>query len=532
MCKRDVLAGDIWRPQGSHGVGRRCALCRALYVAGNHEFYGSDLATTMDALRAGAAGTESDAQVLERTEWHYRGVRFLGCTLWSDYRLFASAQQREDGLRDASVPDAGLLRIRVAPDFEERFTPATSQALFRDSASWLDERFQAGHDGKTVVITHFAPSPLSISPKFRPAAPQCQLRLRPEPGDPGLAAGSLGARPYARQLRLQGGRHAVWCATPGAMRARRQARESALRSQSCHRTVIGPGSAWHGQRRPDRARRVCGAGAAASAAGSPLGFSLGLWHKSAAVLGLSARRASRDRRRVFATDLVRRQARRASPATSPVPPGPATHRPLVWRRASSKQETTSMRPRSSGTEPNQLLLALMDSVARVAARAGPDSLRCRTRRTQMDLASRDPSGRVRSPRQALAWPDADFRSTDAESPLLHTLHADRWIEFDPAGQPFIPARAPVPRVERVWSGMKALHSVSVAPFSTEERTALTASLRRIESHLARSAGPCAPWRGRRNNRWSWRTDARLRGGNASPRQAGSERCDQCPTCRR
>ncbi|EHP40658.1 Ser/Thr protein phosphatase family protein [Cupriavidus basilensis OR16] len=57
-------------------------------------------------------------------------------------------------------------RIRVAPDFEERFTPATSQALFADSVAWLAERFHAPHDGQTVVITHFAPSPLSISPKF------------------------------------------------------------------------------------------------------------------------------------------------------------------------------------------------------------------------------------------------------------------------------------------------------------------------------------------------------------------------------
>ncbi|MGE8369705.1 MarR family transcriptional regulator [Cupriavidus sp.] len=80
------------------------------------------------------------------------------------------------------------------------------------------------------------------------------------------------------------------------------------------------------------------------------------------------------------------------------------------------------------------------------------------------------------------WLGPMLISVPQSESLLHTLHADRWIEFDPAGQPFIPAGA-VPRVERVWSGMKALHSVSVAPFSTEERTALTASLRRMKATL-------------------------------------------------
>ncbi|WP_050982903.1 hypothetical protein [Cupriavidus basilensis] len=72
-------------------------------------------------------------------------------------------------------------------------------------------------------------------------------------------------------------------------------------------------------------------------------------------------------------------------------------------------------------------------------------------------------------------------ATQSES-LLDTLHAGDWIAYDPAGQPFIPVEAE-PRVDRVWKGLKALHSVSVAPFSAEERSALTASLRRMKDTL-------------------------------------------------
>ncbi|MGO4328523.1 MarR family transcriptional regulator [Cupriavidus sp. 2TAF22] len=73
-------------------------------------------------------------------------------------------------------------------------------------------------------------------------------------------------------------------------------------------------------------------------------------------------------------------------------------------------------------------------------------------------------------------------SVTQSEPMLGALQADGWIAFDPAGQPFVPATA-LPRVDRVYSALKALHSVSVAPFSSEERTALTASLLRMKATL-------------------------------------------------
>src|SRR5690606_11444017 len=93
-----VLAGDLQRPAPAMAWARQWDT-PTLFVAGNHEFYGSDLVTTMAQLRAHAHG--SQVRVLERGEWRHGGVRFLGCTLWSDYRFFASPEQREQGLRMA-----------------------------------------------------------------------------------------------------------------------------------------------------------------------------------------------------------------------------------------------------------------------------------------------------------------------------------------------------------------------------------------------------------------------------------------------
>ncbi len=158
-----VLAGDLHRPAQAMAWARQFAQ-PTLFVAGNHEFYGSDLVSTLAALRTHASG--SNVQVLERSEWRHGGVRFLGCTLWSDYRLFGSPAQREEGLRKAQEFVRDFSRICVAPDFAERFSPAVSQLLFAQSVAWLEERFAEPFGGATVVVTHFAPARGSIAAQF------------------------------------------------------------------------------------------------------------------------------------------------------------------------------------------------------------------------------------------------------------------------------------------------------------------------------------------------------------------------------
>src|SRR4051812_494384 len=80
-----VLAGDLGRPAAAIDWARQFGERPVLFVAGNHEFYGSDLVTALRELRRHAEGTR--VQVLEREAWRFGGVRFLGCTLWSDHRL-------------------------------------------------------------------------------------------------------------------------------------------------------------------------------------------------------------------------------------------------------------------------------------------------------------------------------------------------------------------------------------------------------------------------------------------------------------
>ena len=158
-----VLAGDIARPEQAIEWANRLAK-PVLYVPGNHEFYGASIPDTLARLRQLCAGTR--IQLLDRDEVRIGNVRFLGATLWTDFQLYGDAQGR------ASAEEAALRfmrdfeRIHVDEARTERFTPAHSAALFARDAAWLAGKLAESHPGPTVVITHHAPSPRSIHPRF------------------------------------------------------------------------------------------------------------------------------------------------------------------------------------------------------------------------------------------------------------------------------------------------------------------------------------------------------------------------------
>jgi predicted phosphodiesterase len=149
-----VLAGDVWT--GTKGIewARQWADGRpVLYVAGNHEFYGHAVPELVDQLRASAAG--SPIHVLENDEVTIDGVRFLGCTLWSDFD-FDGVEHRAESMRvcERVVNDFG--HITFSPD-DRALAPRDARALHLESRRWLRERLAEPHDGATVVITHHAP---------------------------------------------------------------------------------------------------------------------------------------------------------------------------------------------------------------------------------------------------------------------------------------------------------------------------------------------------------------------------------------
>lgn len=67
--------------------------------------------------------------------------------------------------------------------------------------------------------------------------------------------------------------------------------------------------------------------------------------------------------------------------------------------------------------------------------------------------------------------------------MLRDLERDGWIEYGDAPHPRV-ADAAASRLERTGQALSALHSVSVAPFSSQERVALGSLLERMKITLS------------------------------------------------
>lgn len=155
-----VLAGDI----GVGTAGLEWALQQfsdkpVIYVPGNHEYYHHDIGITQE-LKAGA---QANLHVLDNDSCEIDGVRFLGTTLWTDFKLYGEGEAwfaRQRARR--SIKDFTAIR-----NGDRRFTPEDSVALHDISKAWLEGELAKAVDGRTVVVTHHLPATPSIAARYR-----------------------------------------------------------------------------------------------------------------------------------------------------------------------------------------------------------------------------------------------------------------------------------------------------------------------------------------------------------------------------
>jgi predicted phosphodiesterase len=164
-CDVVVLAGDIH--VGTLGM----AWARdnfpdqhIIYVAGNHEFYKHNHTRTLNHLRETA--DEFDIKFLENDEVIIDGVRFLGCTLWTDYKSSNDDQIETMIECNDRISDHRLITILESGKFVE-FTTNKAYQLHLESKKWLTSRlYEQQFKGKTVVVTHHGPSNECAHKKF------------------------------------------------------------------------------------------------------------------------------------------------------------------------------------------------------------------------------------------------------------------------------------------------------------------------------------------------------------------------------
>ena len=190
-----VLAGDIGSYQaGSQLTDSDFGLARfspqqgwptpVIFVPGNHEYdtFDFDLAHSRlrdTCQRLGLIWLEREVWV-----WPAQGedaaIRFVGTTLWSDFDALAPTAVQAQAASDSTHWLARQLKARAkacrAADYYLKKTgttrgaePMLSDAVRAQSLecqTWLTQQLAEPFDGKTVVITHFAPSLHSADPRY------------------------------------------------------------------------------------------------------------------------------------------------------------------------------------------------------------------------------------------------------------------------------------------------------------------------------------------------------------------------------
>jgi predicted phosphodiesterase len=87
-----VLAGDIHpAPNGIVWARQTFGDKPIVYVAGNHEYFDCEFEAALQILRN--AAKEHGVHFLENDCVDIQGIRFLGCTLWTDFESHAFKDQ-------------------------------------------------------------------------------------------------------------------------------------------------------------------------------------------------------------------------------------------------------------------------------------------------------------------------------------------------------------------------------------------------------------------------------------------------------
>ena len=161
-----ILAGDILNvnemkkvsPQGKYYATflNKCSenYKKVFYVLGNHEHYFGDITKTLKDLQS-VLDEESNITILNNSYEEYEGVNFIGGTLWTNYN-------NED-------PDAKLQALNAMTDFQVivedelgQIVPNTVIEQHKETMEYLDATLPT-LKGPTVVVTHHAPHPTSLS---------------------------------------------------------------------------------------------------------------------------------------------------------------------------------------------------------------------------------------------------------------------------------------------------------------------------------------------------------------------------------
>jgi Icc-related predicted phosphoesterase len=171
-----VLAGDVHVPatRSLDWITRNFSDVPVVYVLGNHDYYqfpqagGEGLQTYLEVLnRARERANQLGIHLLENDTVEIAGARFIGATLWTDFRLSFDPPMFErmrvargrEGMND-------YRRIKRPsqknPEQRRRMRPIDTIGLHIGTLNYVREVLRVPFAGPTVMVSHHAPHPNSL----------------------------------------------------------------------------------------------------------------------------------------------------------------------------------------------------------------------------------------------------------------------------------------------------------------------------------------------------------------------------------
>lgn len=133
------------------------------YVLGNHEYYGHRWERLVDQTRQACAG--SAVRLLERNRIDIDGVRFLGCTLWTDFQSRNRPRMSSMQYAELFLSDYAWIETEDSQSPNGKLRAEQTLQAHELARQWLTRELAVPFAGKTVVIIHHAAHRLSTHPR-------------------------------------------------------------------------------------------------------------------------------------------------------------------------------------------------------------------------------------------------------------------------------------------------------------------------------------------------------------------------------
>lgn len=129
-----------------------------LFVTGNHGFYGYNYEGAFKTLEE---AFPDNFHLLENTTVKINNVNFIGFNLWTDFY-----KENAIEMMDAEMYMNDYKSIRIGSNYRKLRAKDVLE-IHRKSREYLEQKLQELADEQVFVISHHAPSPQCIAPKFK-----------------------------------------------------------------------------------------------------------------------------------------------------------------------------------------------------------------------------------------------------------------------------------------------------------------------------------------------------------------------------